>query len=309
MWLALGMAAFRVHSRATLRHPILAWHPLGPRRCVGPATNRSRWVGYLGRDRQRIPVWIAWQRGTAAPESALELRGHDILASKLFAVDAAVPRCAISGGHMAQAGERTLPVDGLWHRQHSLYYFWLIDLFPFRTNRHDDQPILTANATRFHRHDQCCEPDDVGASKSQQEQSNRPERSPLTYGLIIVGLALASALPLVMLAVESGGSETNHALHYDAAELSPVIGEWVEGEQGFQFTGNNLPIGVARAPLKSPGTILPRYLITDSWMASPGNVSFYWINTETSRVHSVPLTVSGPSVIDMSDYADFGNKP
>ena len=137
----------------------------------------------------------------------------------------------------------------------------------------------------------------------------RPPRSPLTYGLTLVGLALASALPLVMFTADSGGSETDHAFHYDAAELSPVIGEWVEGEQGFQFTGNNLPIGVARAPLKSPGTILPRYLITDSWMASPGNVSFYWINTETSRVHSVPLAVSGASVIDMADYADFWQQP
>ena len=40
-------------------------------------------------------------------------------------------------------------------------------------------------------------------------------------------------------------------------------------------------------------------------MASPETISFYWINAETPRVHSVPLTVSGPSVIDMSDYADF----
>ena len=40
-----------------------------------------------------------------------------------------------------------------------------------------------------------------------------------------------------MFTADSGGSETDHAFHYDAAELSPVIGEWVEGEQGFQFTG------------------------------------------------------------------------
>ena len=139
--------------------------------------------------------------------------------------------------------------------------------------------------------------------------ANRPLRGPLTYGLTLVGLALVGTLPLVILAIESGGSETDHALRYDAAELSPVIGEWVKREQGFQFTGNNLPVGVARAPLTSPRINLPRYLITDSWMASPGTVSFYWINAETTRVHSVPLAVSGASIIDMADYADFWQKP
>ena len=107
-------------------------------------------MGYMGHDRQRIPVWIAWQRRTAAPEPAVELCGHDILASKLLAPDTPVPRCATSGGHMAEAGKRTLPDDGLWHRQHSLCYFWLVDLFPLRTNRHHSQPILTADATRLH---------------------------------------------------------------------------------------------------------------------------------------------------------------
>ena len=138
---------------------------------------------------------------------------------------------------------------------------------------------------------------------------NRPPHSPLTYGLILAGLALASTLPMVMLAVDSGGRENDHTLHYDAAELSPVVGEWVKGEQGFQFTGSNLPIGVARAPLKSLRITLPRYLITNSWMASPRTISFYWINTETTRVHSVPLAVSGSSIIDMADYADFWQHP
>ena len=139
------------------------------------------------------------------------------------------------------------------------------------------------------------------------ETANPPPRHPVTNGLALAGLALACALPLVILIAESAGpgTGTDQTFHFDAAELSPVVGEWAEGEQGFQFIGSNVPIGVARAPLASKGITPPRYLISDSWMASPETLSFYWINAETPRVHSVPLTVSGPSVVDMADYADF----
>ena len=141
------------------------------------------------------------------------------------------------------------------------------------------------------------------------ETANHPARHPATNGLALAGLALACALPLVMLIAESAGpgpgTRTDQTFHFDAAELRPVMGEWAEGEQGLQFTGSNVPIGVARAPLASKGITPPRYLISDGWMASPETISFYWINAETPRVHSVPLTVSGPSVIDMADYADF----
>lgn len=128
-----------------------------------------------------------------------------------------------------------------------------------------------------------------------------------TYGVTLAGLALAATLPLVMLTVEATGDETgtDGKLHYDASELRAVVGKWIQGEQGFQFAGENVPIGVAKVPLASPGINPPRYLIAESWMASPETVSFYWINDETPRVHSIPLIVSGYSVIDMAGHTDF----
>ena len=231
----LGMACtrpdgfFHLHGCATLRHPVLAWHPLGARCDMGNATNRSRWVGYLGRDRQRIPVWIAWQRRTAAPEPAVELCGHDILASKFFASDAPVPRCAISVGHISEAG------SGLYLMMAfgiaSIHFV----IFGLSTYSHFAQIGTTANRFLLQTLPVFIVTISAASQLMWRQQvltrtANRPLRGPLTYGLTLVGLALVGTLPLVILAM-SRGQRTDHALRYDAAELSPVIGEWVEREQ------------------------------------------------------------------------------
>ncbi|MDG2460839.1 MAG: hypothetical protein P8M73_08155 [Luminiphilus sp.] len=134
----------------------------------------------------------------------------------------------------------------------------------------------------------------------------------LREGLITAIGTAAVSLPLVLLLFSpTGHNDAGKAtpVAYPASELRPVVGDLAEGPKGHQFVGDGLPIGVAAAPMTSSGTLQPRFLITDSWMAAPETVSFYWINTDAPRVHSTPVRASGDSLMDMADYPDFWQKP
>ena len=143
----------------------------------------------------------------------------------------------------------------------------------------------------------------------------------LGSGALLTLLTATLALPLTLLLISTGpGSSTGDDTHrdtindhdrvlYPASNLTAVVGALSEGERGYQFRGSDIPIGVAKAGVDDSGSIQPRYLIAETWMATPGTVSFYWINTDAPRVHSLPIETSGQSVIDMATYEDFWQRP
>ena len=127
--------------------------------------------------------------------------------------------------------------------------------------------------------------------------------------LFIVPLAMALPLTLAMSslsALQSTGTPTQTVL---AAEFRPVVGDLHKSQQGHQFRGDNLPVGVAAIPLTQSNAIQPRYVVSQSWMQAPEKLSFYWINNDEPGVHATPLPLSGWSVLDMAEYQDFWQRP
>ena len=94
-----------------------------------------------------------------------------------------------------------------------------------------------------------------------------------------------------------------------AAELRAVVGRLEQSQQGYQFGGDNIPVGVAAIPLLRSNAVQPRYVVSQSWMAGQEKLSFYWINNDEPGVHSTPLPLSGWSVLDMAAYEDFWQRP
>ena len=88
-----------------------------------------------------------------------------------------------------------------------------------------------------------------------------------------------------------------------------MVGDLRKSGQGYQFQGDNLPVGVAAIPLRHSNAIQPRYVVSQSWMQAPEQLSFYWINNDEPAVHSTPLPLSGWSVLDMAEYQDFWQRP
>ena len=131
----------------------------------------------------------------------------------------------------------------------------------------------------------------------------------LAGGLLTVGLLLALPLALVMSSVATPQIVATKAQEYAPAELKPIVGDLQKTEHGYQFSGTNIPVGVAAIPLPDKGVVQPRYVVTRSWMAQPETVSFYWINSDAPGVHSTPLPFSGKTVLDMEAYRDFWQKP
>ena len=124
-------------------------------------------------------------------------------------------------------------------------------------------------------------------------------------------MALAMALPLT-LAVSSLGAPQSTGIPtqtVSAAGLRPVVGEIHKFQQGYQFRGDNIPVGVAAIPLTQSNAIQPRYVVSQSWMEAPEKLSFYWINSDKPGVHATPVPLSGWSVLDMAKYQDFWQKP
>jgi hypothetical protein len=132
------------------------------------------------------------------------------------------------------------------------------------------------------------------------------------YGLITKLPAILLLLPctffIFFLTNDDANSSSEFAL-YPASSMQAVVGALVEGPKGYQIMGTDLPIGVAKTPITSPGKIQPRYVVARTWMESPETIAFYWINENTPKVHSVPILVSGVSVVDMSDHPEFWQKP
>jgi hypothetical protein len=124
-------------------------------------------------------------------------------------------------------------------------------------------------------------------------------------------MALAVALPLTLVlsswGTPQGGTTTTQTV--SAGELRAVVGKLRKSQQGYQFQGQNVPIGVAAIPLPRSNALQPRYVVSQSWMQEPATLSFYWINNDEPGVHSTPLPVSGRSVLDMSQYQDFWQRP
>jgi len=124
-------------------------------------------------------------------------------------------------------------------------------------------------------------------------------------------MALAVALPLtlVLSSWDPPQTATTNVRTVSAGELRAVIGRLEQSHQGFQFRGDNIPVGVAAIPLLRSNAVQPRYIVSQSWMQAPEKLSFYWINNDEPRVHSTPLPLSGRSVLDMSVYEDFWQRP
>ena len=139
----------------------------------------------------------------------------------------------------------------------------------------------------------------------------RHSRSSL-YGVALALLAVAAAFPLTVMlqsATTSDSGQSDRWVTYDPADFVPVIGELTDRPAGRQFADLNVPIGVAAAPIKDAGTIQPRYVLTESRMATADSIAFYWISSESPDVHSVSLDVSGASVLDMAEYDAFWQTP
>ena len=127
-------------------------------------------------------------------------------------------------------------------------------------------------------------------------------------GLIVT---LAAALPLTLKLSSWGTPQPTAATTQNvaAAALQPMVGDLKASQEGYRFSGANIPVGVASIPLPQRRAIQPRYVVSHAWMQAPGKLSFYWINAEEPGVHSTPLPLSGGSILDMSTYQDFWQKP
>ena len=148
---------------------------------------------------------------------------------------------------------------------------------------------------------------------TKSTDTTKLSRPALTRSLIgiLIGASVAMAFPL-SLWLHSLGSQApavTEARHYDASELVAIVGNLKQTEAGYQFSGANIPVGVAAIPLPRKGATQPRYVVVESRMTTPESLSMYWINSTAPGVHSAPLALAGQSIIDMSAYPDFWQQP
>ena len=150
-----------------------------------------------------------------------------------------------------------------------------------------------------------------GPSSSPAEQADTQTLSRPALTGAVIGASIAMALPLTLWLHSLGNQAptVTKARHYDASELVAVVGDLKQAEAGYQFSGANIPVGVAAIPLPSKGATQPRYVVAESSMATPESLSVYWINSTAPGVHSAPLTLAGQSILDMSAYPDFWQQP
>jgi hypothetical protein len=150
-------------------------------------------------------------------------------------------------------------------------------------------------------------------ARARPDMGNEKLRSllPAVVGgtFLIMALAVALPLTLVMSSLGTPKSATTATQTVSAGELRAVVGRLQKSPQGYQFRGDNVPIGVAAIPLPRSNSVQPRYVVSQSWMKAPEKLSFYWINNDEPGVHSTPLPLSGRSVLDMAAYEDFWQRP
>jgi|GEM_PF-1810841 len=131
----------------------------------------------------------------------------------------------------------------------------------------------------------------------------------LAGSLLIMALVVALPMTLVMSSLGTPKSTTTATQTVSASELRAVVGRLQKSHKGYQFRGDNVPVGVAAIPLQHSNAVQPRYIVSQSWMKAPERLSFYWINNDERDVHSTPLPLSGRSVLDMAAYEDFWQRP
>ena len=78
---------------------------------------------------------------------------------------------------------------------------------------------------------------------------------------------------------------------YPASVLESMNGKLAKTQLGYQFTDHSLALGVARIEI-DPAAVQPRYTLLDTHSNHPSNLSFYWINNLSQRVHSIPVGTS-----------------
>ena len=64
----------------------------------------------------------------------------------------------------------------------------------------------------------------------------------------------ALPLTLVMSSVGTPQSVATKAQEYAPAELKPIVGDLQQTEHGYQFSGTNIPVGVAAIPIPDKGS-------------------------------------------------------
>ena len=125
---------------------------------------------------------------------------------------------------------------------------------------------------------------------------------------LIMALAMALPLTLAMSSLGAPQSTATATQTVSAAEFRPVIGDLHKSRLGYQFRGDNLPVGVAAIPLTRSNAIQPRYLSANPGWKRQRNCRSTG-STMTPGVHATPLPLSGSSVLDMAEYQDFWQRP
>lgn len=143
---------------------------------------------------------------------------------------------------------------------------------------------------------------------------NKPVRDSriklLFTGTVAASAALLVGITAAVLIDRSSNSEDSPGAFYAAEDLVPVLGKLRQADDGRQqFTDTPGPVAVAKVRLKKPGTVQPRYVVTDVQVTKPEAVSFYWITRDNPQVQSYALDVSGPTILDMKSIAAYWKRP
>lgn len=145
---------------------------------------------------------------------------------------------------------------------------------------------------------------------TQNTQSSTSDIKLLFTRTAATSIVLLAGITATVLIGSSSNSEDSPGDFYAAETLVPVLGSLRQSDDGRQqFTGTPGPVAVAKVRLKNPGTVLPRYVVTDVQMTKPEVVSFYWVTKDNPQVQSYSLDVSGPAILDMKPVAAYWRKP
>ena len=92
------------------------------------------------------------------------------------------------------------------------------------------------------------------------------------------------------------------------AALQPMVGDLKGIPRGLSVQRRQYPrgCGVDSAAATSRDTAT---ICREPCLDASAEALFYWINAEEPGVHSTPLPLSGGSILDMSTYQDFWQKP
>lgn len=148
-----------------------------------------------------------------------------------------------------------------------------------------------------------------GSDSRQTANGKKPSSQTVPRSLLTATFAILTSmlmLPAVWQCTLEQRQNTSIAFEkkYPASEFTSVEGDFRRTESGYKFTDGSAVIGVAKINA-TPMGVQPRYVHLHAEVNRRDALSFYWINNLDPRVHSVPITVSGKTLLDMSQYADF----